>query len=131
VRQQSAFLEFGPQALRPLTLRDIAEQLGLHESTISRAVARKYIRTPRGTLPLRAFFSASLGGDGEAPQAASGAVQAMLRELVANEDAAQPLSDARLVEVLALSGIQVARRTVAKYRELMRIPPAAERMRRR
>ncbi len=131
VRQQSAFLEFGAQALRPLTLREVAEHLGLHESTVSRAVARKYIRTPRGTLPLRAFFSASIGGEGEAPQAASGAVQAMLRELVANEDSAQPLSDARLVEMLALSGIQVARRTVAKYRDVLRIPPAAERVRRR
>ena len=128
VREQSAYLEFGDQALRPLTLREVAATLGLHESTVSRAVARKYVRTPRGTLPLRAFFASGIdiAGGGEA---SSTAIQAMIRALVEAEDPRKPLSDARLAETLKARGVPVARRTVAKYREAMNIPSSQERVR--
>ncbi|MEO5566174.1 MAG: RNA polymerase factor sigma-54 [Luteimonas sp.] len=127
-RQQAGFLEFGDRALRPLTLREVAAELGLHESTISRAVSRKYVRTPRGTLPLRAFFASGIetGAGGEA---SSTAIQSMIRALVAAESPRKPLSDARLAESLKLAGIPVARRTVAKYREAMNIPSSHERIR--
>ncbi|HEU4813066.1 MAG TPA: RNA polymerase factor sigma-54 [Xanthomonadaceae bacterium] len=127
LRQQAGFLEFGEQALRPLTLREVAAEVGLHESTVSRAVARKYARTPRGTLPLRAFFSSGIEtGGGEA---SSTAIQALIRQLVDAEDPRRPLSDARLADALKAAGIPVARRTVAKYREALRIPVSAERLR--
>jgi RNA polymerase sigma-54 factor len=128
LRQQSAFLEFGEQALRPLTLREVAAEVGLHESTISRAVARKYARTPRGTIPLRAFFASGIetGGGGEA---SSTAIQAMIRTLIENEDPRRPLSDARLAETLKATGVPVARRTVAKYREALGLPSSHERVR--
>ncbi len=128
VRQQSGFLEFGDQALRPLTLREVAAELGLHESTISRAVSRKYVRTPRGTLPLRAFFASGID-TGTGGEASSTAIQAMIRTLVAAEDPRKPLSDARLAETLKAGGIPVARRTVAKYRESMNIPSSHDRVR--
>jgi RNA polymerase sigma-54 factor len=128
LRQQSAFLEFGDQALRPLTLREVAGEVSLHESTISRAIARKYVRTPRGTIPLRAFFASGIdtGGGGEA---SSTAIQAMIRRLVEAEDPRKPLSDARLADQLKASGVPVARRTVAKYREAMSIPSSQDRLR--
>ncbi|NUS59799.1 MAG: RNA polymerase factor sigma-54 [Lysobacter sp.] len=128
LRQQSAFLEFGDQALRPLTLREVAGEVGLHESTISRAIARKYVRTPRGTIPLRSFFASGIetGAGGEA---SSTAIQAMIRRLVEAEDPRKPLSDARLAETLKASGVPVARRTVAKYREAMSIPSSQDRLR--
>ncbi len=128
LRQQAAFLEFGAQALRPLTLREVAGEVGLHESTISRAIARKYVRTPRGTLPLRAFFASGIdtGGGGEA---SSTAIQAMLRELIHAENPRKPLSDASLAESLKAAGVPVARRTIAKYREAMQIPSSHERVR--
>ena len=128
LRQQSGFLEFGAQALRPLTLREVAGEVGLHESTISRAIARKYVRTPRGTLPLRAFFASGIdtGGGGEA---SSTAIQAMLRELIQGENPRKPLSDASLAESLKAAGVPVARRTIAKYREAMQIPSSHERVR--
>ncbi len=128
VRQQSGFLEFGDQALRPLTLREVAAELGVHESTVSRAVARKFVRTPRGTVPLKAFFASGIdtGGGGEA---SSTAIQAMIRRLVDAEDPRRPLSDARLADALKAAGVPVARRTVAKYREAMHIPSSQDRVR--
>ncbi|GGK12041.1 RNA polymerase factor sigma-54 [Luteimonas terricola] len=128
VREQSGFLEFGAQALRPLTLREVAAQIGMHESTVSRAVSRKYVHTPRGTIPLRAFFASGIdtGGGGEA---SSIAIQDMIRRLVEAEDPRKPLSDARLADRLKDSGIPVARRTVAKYREALNIPSSHERVR--
>jgi RNA polymerase sigma-54 factor len=128
LRQQSAFLEFGDQALRPLTLREVAGEVGLHESTISRAIARKYVRTPRGTIPLRAFFASGID-TGSGGEASSTAIQAMIRRLVEGEDPRKPLSDARLAETLKASGVPVARRTVAKYREAMQIPSSQDRLR--
>jgi RNA polymerase sigma-54 factor len=128
VRQQSGFLEFGDQALRPLTLREVAAEVGLHESTISRAVARKYVRTPRGTMPLRAFFASGIDTDGGG-EASSTAIQSMIRRLIDAENPRKPLSDARLAETLKSTGVPVARRTVAKYREAMRIPSSHDRVR--
>jgi RNA polymerase sigma-54 factor len=128
VRQQSGYLEFGPQALRPLTLRQVAAEIGMHESTVSRAIARKYAHTPRGTVPLRAFFASGIDS-GDGGEASSTAIQAMIRQLVSAEDPRKPLSDARLAEMLKAGGVPVARRTVAKYREALRIPSSHERVR--
>ena len=128
VREQSGFLEFGAQALRPLTLREVAAAVGLHESTISRAISRKYVRTPRGTLPLRGFFASGIDTDGGG-EASSTAIQAMIRRLIEGENPRKPLSDARLADTLKASGVPVARRTVAKYREAMSIPSSHERVR--
>lgn len=128
LRMQSGFLEFGEQALRPLTLREIAGEVGLHESTVSRAIARKYVRTPRGTLPLKAFFASGIDTEGGG-EASSIAIQSMIRRLIGEENPRKPLSDAKLADLLKQSGIPVARRTVAKYREAMNIPASHERVR--
>jgi RNA polymerase sigma-54 factor len=128
VRQQSGFLEHGEQAMRPLTLREVAEELGLHESTISRATTRKYLRTPRGTFEFKYFFGSGIATDSGGGASAT-AIQAMLRRLVENENPRTPLSDAKLAEILKADGIPVARRTVAKYREAMNIPSSTERQR--
>lgn len=128
IRQQAGFLEFGEQALRPLTLREVAGEVGLHESTVSRAIARKYVRTPRGTLPLRAFFASGVSTEGGG-EASSTAIQAMIRRLIDAENPRKPLSDAKLADLLKASGVPVARRTVAKYREAMDILSSHERVR--
>ncbi|MDR6991448.1 RNA polymerase factor sigma-54 [Luteimonas sp. 3794] len=128
VRQQSGFLEFGKRALRPLTLREVAEEIGMHESTVSRAVARKYVHTPRGTLSLKDFFDSGVGTEGGG-EASSTAIQHMIRGLVEAEDPRKPLSDARLAELLKAAGVPVARRTVAKYREALHIVSSHERVR--
>jgi RNA polymerase sigma-54 factor len=128
LRQQAAFLEFGEQALRPLTIREVAEKIGLHESTVSRTVARKYVRTPRGTLALRDFFASGVGTD-SGNEASSTAIQSMIRKLIENEDPRKPLSDAKLTDLLKADGIPVARRTVAKYREGLNILSSHERVR--
>jgi RNA polymerase sigma-54 factor len=128
VRQQSGFLEHGPQAMRPLTLREVAEELGLHESTISRATTRKYLRTPRGTFEFKYFFGSGIATDSGGGASAT-AIQAMLRRLVDAENPRAPLSDAKLAEMLKADGIPVARRTVAKYREAINIPSSTERQR--
>ncbi|HWS77720.1 MAG TPA: RNA polymerase factor sigma-54 [Thermomonas sp.] len=128
VREQSGFLEFGAQALHPLTLRSVAAELGLHESTVSRAIARKYVRTPRGTIPLRDFFASGIETE-NGGSASSTAIQDMIRKLVEAEDPRKPLSDARLADTLKSGGVPVARRTVAKYREALHIPASHERVR--
>ncbi|WAW89118.1 RNA polymerase factor sigma-54 [Xanthomonas citri pv. malvacearum] len=128
LEHQAGFLEFGAQALRPLTLREIAGELGLHESTISRAIARKYVRTPRGTIALRAFFASGIDTD-SGGEASSTAIQAMIRRLIDAENPRKPLSDAKLADLLKTSGVPVARRTVAKYREAMNISASHERVR--
>ncbi|MCC4612187.1 RNA polymerase factor sigma-54 [Xanthomonas campestris pv. esculenti] len=128
LHHQAGFLEFGAQALRPLTLREIAGELGLHESTISRAIARKYVRTPRGTIPLRSFFASGIDTD-SGGEASSTAIQAMIRRLIDAENPRKPLSDAKLADLLKTSGVPVARRTVAKYREAMNISASHERVR--
>ena len=128
IRQQAGFLEFGEQALRPLTLREVASEVGLAESTISRAVSRKYVLTPRGTLPLRSFFASGINTDGGG-EASSTAIQSMIKRLIDAENPRKPLSDARLADNLKAAGVPVARRTVAKYREAMNIPSSHERVR--
>ncbi|KFN51464.1 RNA polymerase factor sigma-54 [Arenimonas composti] len=128
VRQQSGFLDHGSEAMRPLTLREVAEELGLHESTISRATTRKFLRTPRGTFEFKHFFSSGIATE-HGGAASATAIQAMLRKLIEAENPRQPLSDQRLAEFLKGEGIPVARRTVAKYREAMNIPASNERQR--
>ncbi len=128
VRQQSGFLDHGNEAMRPLTLREVAEELGLHESTISRATTRKYLRTPRGTFEFKFFFSSGIATE-HGGAASATAIQAMIRKRVESEDPRAPLSDQKLAEILKAEGIPVARRTVAKYREAMNIPASSERQR--
>ncbi len=128
VERQRSFLEFGEEAMKPLVLRDIAEQLSLHESTISRVTTQKYIHTPRGIFEFKFFFSShvSTANGGEC---SATAIRAMIRKFIAAEDATKPLSDSKIASTLVAEGIQVARRTVAKYRESMAIPPSNERKR--
>ena len=126
VEEQRAFLEYGPEAMRPLVLRDVASQLGIHESTVSRATANKYLLTPRGLYELKHFFSSHVQTTGGGVASAT-AIQAMLKRMIGAEVAAQPLSDSTLADLLQKEGIQVARRTVAKYREALGIPPSHER----
>lgn len=126
VARQQAFFDSGMVALRPMVLREIAEALGLHESTVSRATAGKYMATPHGTLELKRFFSTAVpAADGESASAAS--IQAMMREMLEQEDPRKPLSDSQLMNKLAERGVELARRTVAKYREGMRVPTASQR----
>jgi len=128
VRAQSAFLDFGPEAMRPLVLRDIADEIGMHESTVSRVTTRKYLHTPRGTFEFKYFFSSGVATvDGGAASAT--AIQAMIRKLIGEEIPARPLSDQTLAAELNRRGIEVARRTVAKYREALHIPSSNERSR--
>ncbi len=128
VRAQEAFLEFGPEAMRPLVLKDVADEIGMHESTISRVTTRKFLHTPRGTFEFKYFFSSGVTTvDGGAASAT--AIQAMIRRLIDEEQAARPLSDQVLASELNRRGINVARRTVAKYREAMNIPSSNDRSR--
>jgi RNA polymerase sigma-54 factor len=128
VERQQAFLEHGDEHMRPMILKDIAEAVGMHESTISRVTSGKYMHTPRGVFELRYFFSSQVeGADGSGTS--STAIRAKIRKLVKEEDAENPLSDGRIAELLSGEGIPVARRTVAKYREAMGIAPSNERRR--
>jgi RNA polymerase sigma-54 factor len=128
VAHQQDFLERGEQGMRPLVLREIAEALELHESTVSRATTGKYMHTPRGVFEFRYFFSSQVSGsDGES--VSSTAIRARIRKLIAEEDPAKPLSDSALARILVGEGIEVARRTVAKYRESMGFPSSNERRR--
>ncbi|HVA54983.1 MAG TPA: RNA polymerase factor sigma-54 [Gammaproteobacteria bacterium] len=128
VRHQADFLDAGEESMHPLMLKDVAAELELHESTISRVVANKYLATPRGTLAFRHFFSNELSTD-DGGALSSVAIRALIRKLLVQEDPNDPLSDDRITKELVSRGIQVARRTVAKYRESMTIPPAHKRKR--
>jgi len=123
IERQKNFFSHGAIAMKPLVLREIADELGLHESTISRVTTAKYMATPFGTYELKYFFGSSLNTDAGG-NASSTAVRALIKQLVAAESAAKPLSDSQLAELLEGQGIQVARRTVAKYREALKIAPA-------
>jgi RNA polymerase sigma-54 factor len=128
IERQTAFLEHGEEHMRPMILKDIAEAIGMHESTISRVTSGKYMHTPRGVFELRYFFSSHVeGADGSGTS--STAIRAKIKKLVKDEAAESPLSDGRIAEILSAEGIPVARRTVAKYREAMGIPPSNERRR--
>lgn len=123
VERQKSFFTHGEIAMKPLVLREIADELGLHESTISRVTTAKYMATMFGTFELKYFFGSSLNTEAGG-NASSTAVRALIKQLVAAEDTAKPLSDSQLSKMLEEQGIQVARRTVAKYREALRIAPA-------
>ena len=128
IERQVSFLEHGEEHMRPMILKDIAEAVGMHESTISRVTSGKYMHTPRGVFELRYFFSSQIeGADGSGTS--STAIRAKIRKLVKEEDSLVPLSDGRIAELLSAEGIPVARRTVAKYREAMNIPSSGERKR--
>ena len=128
VERQVEFLEHGEEHMRPMILKDIAEAVGMHESTISRVTSGKYMHTPRGVFELRYFFSSQIeGADGSGTS--STAIRAKIRKLLKEENPLAPLSDGRIAELLSGEGIPVARRTVAKYREAMNIPSSSERKR--
>lgn len=128
VEHQRNFLEYGPEAMKPLVLHDIAEAVEMHESTISRATTNKYLHTPRGIFELKYFFSSHVatmtGGE-----CSSTAIRALIKKLVAAENPRKPLSDSKITQILEEQGIKVARRTIAKYRDTLFIPPSNERKR--
>ncbi len=124
VDRQRQFFDYGDVAMRPLTLREIAEQLELHESTVSRVTTQKYMATPRGIFEFKHFFGSHVATD-TGGAASSTAIRALIRQLVAAEDKKKPLSDAKIAELLGQQGIVVARRTIAKYRESLDIPPVS------
>lgn len=128
VEHQKGFLEYGEEAMKPLVLHDIAEAVSMHESTISRVTTQKYMHTPRGIFELKYFFSShvSTKGGGEC---SSTAIRAIIKKLVAAENVRKPLSDSKITALLEEKGINVARRTIAKYRESLSIPPSNERKR--
>ncbi|HID00446.1 MAG TPA: RNA polymerase factor sigma-54, partial [Piscirickettsiaceae bacterium] len=128
VERQKRFFEEGERGMQPLVLREVAEALNLHESTISRATNQKFIQTPRGTFELKYFFSAGISQQGEDEQSAT-AIKSYIREFIDGEDPRKPLSDNKIMQMLEDKGIKVARRTIAKYREAMGIPASSERKR--
>lgn len=128
VKFQRSFLDHGLDQIRPMVLREVAEDIGMHESTVSRVVNNKYLHTPRGLFEMRFFFHSGLAGaDGEAVSSLT--VKEKIKRMVGGEDARHPLSDQALAEALRREGLQIARRTVAKYREELRIPPSTQRRR--
>jgi RNA polymerase sigma-54 factor len=126
MQRQSAFLDYGEEAMKPLVLHDIAEELEMHESTISRVTTQKYVHTPRGIFELKYFFSSHVSTN-TGGECSSTAIRALIKKLIAAEDRTKPLSDSKIADLLSKQGIKVARRTVAKYRESMTIPPSNER----
>ncbi len=126
VRQQQEFFEHGEEHMKPLVLRDIAEAVDMHESTISRVTTQKYMHTPRGTYELKYFFSSHVN-TASGGECSSTAIRAIIKKLIASENDRKPLSDSKLAQLLEQRGIKVARRTVAKYRESLLIPPSNER----
>lgn len=123
IDEQREFFDFGPEALKPLPMKTIADRLGIHVATVSRAVSEKYLMTPRGVVPLRGFFSGGLATE-SGEDVSSNAVRASIEELIAGEDKSKPLSDEAMVRILNDKGIDIARRTVAKYRDQLGIPTA-------
>ncbi len=123
VEEQKEFFEKGPVALKPLTLQQVASKIGMHESTVSRVTTNKYVQTPRGVFELKYFFSSSLDTD-DGENMSSKAAKTRIREIIDQEDKAHPLSDQKIVDMLKADGLNIARRTVAKYREQLGILPA-------
>lgn len=127
VRRQEEFLRRGIRFLRPLTLRDIAEEVGVHESTVSRATANKYVQTPRGIFEFKFFFATGVGGHEQ--NMTSESIKQALRDLIASEDPKEPHSDQKLADILKARGMEISRRTVAKYRDALHISAASARKR--
>jgi RNA polymerase sigma-54 factor len=128
VERQRGFLDYGEEAMKPLVLRSIAEAIEMHESTISRVTTRKYMHTPRGIFEFKFFFSSHVSTEAGGECSAT-AIRAIIKKLVAAENPTKPLSDNKMASVLAEQGINVARRTIAKYRESLSISPSNERKR--
>ncbi len=128
VERQRAFLEYGDEAMKPLVLRDVAEAVGMHESTVSRVTTQKYMHTPRGIYEFKYFFSSHVGTT-DGGECSATAIRAIIKKFLSAENPGKPLSDSKIAELLMKQGIKVARRTVAKYREAMMIPPSNERKR--
>lgn len=128
VEKQIGFLENGPIAMKPMVLKEIAEELELHESTISRVTTQKFMHTPQGIYEFKYFFSSHVSTEGGG-ECSSTAIRAFIKELIGSEDPIKPLSDSKIASLLNDKGINVARRTIAKYREAMLIPPSSERKR--
>lgn len=126
VEQQQSFFELGEEYMKPMILADIAQQVGMHESTISRATTQKYLHSPRGIFELKYFFSSYVNTD-DGGEASSTAIRALIKKCIANENPKKPLSDSKIVDLLAEQGMIVARRTVAKYRESLGIPSSSQR----
>jgi RNA polymerase sigma-54 factor len=126
VERQLAFLDSGEESMQPMILRDVAEAVQMHESTISRVTTGKYLHTPRGVFEFRYFFSSNVPAE-DGSGVSSTAIRAKIRKLVAQESPDRPLSDHQIADMLSGDGIAVARRTVAKYREALGIPPSSER----
>jgi len=129
VSRQTDFLELGDEAMKPMVLRDVAEEIGMHESTISRVTTNKYMHTPRGVFEFKYFFSSHLSSASGEDQSST-SVRAKIRKLIGAENQDKPLSDSKITNLLKAEGISVARRTVAKYREAMVIPSSSDRMNR-
>lgn len=128
IERQKDFLEHGDEAMHPLVLHTIAEEVEMHESTISRVTTRKYLHTPRGIYELKYFFSSHVSTDSGGECSAT-AIRAIIKKLVAAENPRKPLSDSKIADILGEQGVNVARRTIAKYRETLAIPPSNERKR--
>ncbi|MBR9783711.1 MAG: RNA polymerase factor sigma-54 [Gammaproteobacteria bacterium] len=126
VQQQMGFFEHGPEMMKPMVLNDVAEMVDMHESTISRVTTQKYMHTPRGIFELKYFFSSHVATD-SGGECSSTAIRALIKKLVAAEKPSKPLSDSKIASLLAEQGIKVARRTIAKYRESLSIPPSNQR----
>ena len=129
VRQQEGFFQRGVQHLRPLVLRDIAEVISMHESTVSRVTSNKYMATPRGIYELKYFFTQAIAGSDGGESHSAESVRHRIKTLIDNEGPTDVLSDDRIVEILKADGVDIARRTVAKYREALRIPSSVQRRR--
>ena len=127
VKYQPEFFKKGAVALKPMILKDIANEIGVHESTVSRVTTNKFVHTPIGTYELKFFFNAGIGGKNGGIDIASESLKLKIKELIDNEDSKKPLSDQKIADILSKSDIKVARRTVAKYREMMNILPSSKR----
>ena len=128
VKQQQDFFEYGEEAMKPMVLNDVAEEVEMHESTISRVTTQKFMHTPRGIFELKYFFSSHVNTD-SGGECSSTAIRALIKKLVAAENPSKPLSDSKIADLLTEQGIMVARRTIAKYRESLSIPPSSQRKR--
>jgi RNA polymerase sigma-54 factor len=126
VDHQRSFFDHGPEAMKPLVLHDVAEAVDMHESTVSRVTTNKYMLTPRGVFELKYFFSSHVA-TADGGTCSSVAIRSLIKKLVETETGSKPISDSKIAEILANQGINVARRTVAKYRESMNIPPSNQR----